>query len=49
MNKEEIRDLLRKFCELMLKKEEEVQFVRIKIGMKDKSNVKFKQFRKYEN
>lgn len=34
-----------KFTELMLEKEIDVQFVKIHIGMKDKSNIKFKKFR----
>ena len=45
MSKEKIKDILVKFCNMMLEKEPETQFIKIQIGMKDKTKVKFKKFR----
>ena len=47
MNKEEIREVLRKFCDLMFEKDEKVQSVNIKVELKNKKKIKFKKFREY--
>ena len=49
MKHKKVRDIIENFCELMLKNEEETQFIKVKIGMKDKTNIKFKKFREYKN
>ena len=47
MSKTEIRETLIKFCELVLEKQPEAQSVKVVVGMKDKSKVKFKKFREH--
>jgi len=42
-----IRNIVIKFCEMMLEKELDVQYVKINIGMKNKSKISFKKFREY--
>jgi hypothetical protein len=42
-----IREIIIKFCEMMLDKEEEVQYVKVHIGMKDKTRISFNKFREY--
>ena len=43
--KEQLQELLNKFCDLMLEKEENVQSVNVKLQLTDKGHVKFKKFR----
>lgn len=43
-----IRETLIKFSEMMLEKEPDTQFIKIKVGLKNKKNIKFKKFREYE-
>ena len=45
MKNQNIKEIIIKFCDMMLEKQKEVQFVKVRIGMKDKSEVKFKKFR----
>ena len=45
MKHQNIKEIIIKFCEMMLEKEKGVQFVKVRIGMNDKSEVKFKKFR----
>ncbi len=45
MTKQEIEKTIRNFTQMMLDKQPDVQSVKIIIGMKDKTNIKFKQFR----
>ena len=45
MKHQNIKEIIVKFCEMMLENEKEVQFVKVRIGMKDKAEVKFKKFR----
>jgi hypothetical protein len=42
-----IKDIIIKFCEMMLEKEDNVQWVKVRIGMHDKSKISFKKFREY--
>ena len=48
MKHENIKTLIIKFCELILEKESEVQSVKVKVGMKDKQELKFKKFRELQ-
>lgn len=43
--KEKIRTLEEQFCDLMFKDQPDIQFVKVRIGLKDKSEVKFKKYR----
>ena len=45
MENEKVKEILMKFCEMMLDKEPEVQSVKIHVELKNKSNIKFKKFR----
>ena len=45
MVNEKVKEILVKFCEMMLDKEPEVQSVKIHVELKNKSNIKFKKFR----
>jgi len=49
MSKQKIRETLIKFSEMMLGKEPEVQSIKVKVELKDKTNIKFKKFREYGN
>ena len=42
MENEKVKEILMKFCEMMLDKEPEVQSVKIHVELRNKSKIKFK-------
>jgi len=45
MEKEEIRDLLRRFCEMSLDKVSQIQSMKVVVELSNKTKIKFKKFR----
>ena len=45
--KQKIREIIINFCGMMLEKEPEVQSIKIKVELKNKTKISFKKFREY--